>query len=258
MNTYLSRINLPTVDSTNTFVREMLAEESSGSVVSASSLPGFTLVVADNQTAGRGQKGNTWETEKGKNLIFSLLCHPDMVKASEQFVLLQCRAIAVRDALAKVADGVKVKWPNDIYWDDLKISGTLSECEINSSGVKSCIIGSGINVNQREFVSDAPNPVSLSQIMRRTVPLKKVFEAVLAKFEHYLAIVNAGEYAKLKEEYMGVLYRRYGSYGYIDGDGEFYARIEDVGQNGHIMLRRDDGMLSEYEFKEVKFKLKQR
>ena len=94
--------------------------------------------------------------------------------------------------------------------------------------------------------------------MRRTVPLKKVFEAVLAKFEHYLAIVNAGEYAKLKEEYMGVLYRRYGSYGYIDGAGEFYARIEDVGQNGHIMLRRDDGMLSEYEFKEVKFKLKQR
>ena len=65
MNTYLSRINLPTVDSTNTFVREMLAEESSGSVVSASSLPGFTLVVADNQTAGRGQKGNTCETKKG-------------------------------------------------------------------------------------------------------------------------------------------------------------------------------------------------
>ena len=87
MNTYLSRINLPTVDSTNTFVREMLAEESSGSVVSASSLPGFTLVVADNQTAGRGQKGNTWETEKGKNLIFSLLCHPDMVKASPASLL---------------------------------------------------------------------------------------------------------------------------------------------------------------------------
>ena len=70
----ISRINLTTVDSTNIFIREMLAEEASGEVSSASNLPGFTLVVADDQTAGRGQKGNSWETEKGKNLIFSLLC----------------------------------------------------------------------------------------------------------------------------------------------------------------------------------------
>ena len=70
----ISRINLSSVDSTNSFVREMLAEEGTGSVVSASSLPGFTLVVADDQTKGRGQQGNAWETERGKNLIFSLLC----------------------------------------------------------------------------------------------------------------------------------------------------------------------------------------
>ena len=267
-------IELDSVDSTNRYLHDYDGEE--GELM--------TVVVSRNQTAGRGHGDNKWESEDGKNLTFSVKVHPENLPANSQYVMLEAMALAIRSALdaevksvrswsmledydfmfgRSVASGTDcrgftIKWPNDIYWDDLKISGTLSECEINSSGVKSCIIGSGINVNQREFVSDAPNPVSLSQIMRRTVPLKKVFEAVLAKFEHYLAIVNAGEYAKLKEEYMGVLYRRYGSYGYIDGDGEFYARIEDVGPNGHIMLRRDDGMLSEYEFKEVKFKLKQR
>ena len=124
---------------------------------------------------------------------------------------------------------------------------------MNSRGVKSCIIGTGININQREFLSDAPNPISLSQIMRRSIPLRKVFNAVIENFEHYLAMVNEGKYDLLKREYMEVLYRRNGSYGYSDNDGEFYARIEDVTQNGHLLLRRDNGTLSEYEFKEVSF-----
>ena len=224
-------IELDSVDSTNRYLHDYDGEE--GELM--------TVVVSRNQTAGRGHGDNKWESEDGKNLTFSVKVHPENLPANSQYVMLEAMALAIRSALdaevksvrswsmledydfmfgRSVASGTDcrgftIKWPNDIYWDDLKISGTLSECEINSSGVKSCIIGSGINV-------------------------------------------NAGEYAKLKEEYMGVLYRRYGSYGYIDGDGEFYARIEDVGQNGHIMLRRDDGKLSEYEFKEVKFKLKQR
>ena len=214
-------IELDSVDSTNRYLHDYDGEE--GELM--------TVVVSRNQTAGRGHGDNKWESEDGKNLTFSVKVHPENLPANSQYVMLEAMALAIRSALdaevksvrswsmledydfmfgRSVASGTDcrgftIKWPNDIYWDDLKISGTLSECEINSSGVKSCIIGSGINVNQREFVSDAPNPVSLSQIMRRTVPLKKVFEAVLAKFEHYLAIVNAGEYAKLKEEYMGVL-----------------------------------------------------
>ena len=96
----VSRINLPTVDSTNNFIREMLAEEGTGNVVSVQSLPGFTLVVADDQTRGRGQQGNSWETEKGKNLTFSLLCHPDFICATRQFVLSQCMAVAVQEALS--------------------------------------------------------------------------------------------------------------------------------------------------------------
>lgn len=262
-------IELEEVDSTNNFLHSYDGEE--GELM--------TVAICDKQTAGRGNGTNTWESEEGKNLTFSVKFYPVGVPASSQYVLLEAMALAVRKALAKEVETVRswsmledydfmfgrsvasgtdcrgftIKWPNDIYWDDRKISGTLSECEVNSKGVKSCIIGTGININQREFLSDAPNPISLSQIMRRSIPLKRVFNCVLELFVHYLSMVNEGQYAELKEEYMGVLYRRNGSYGYADGSGEFYARIEDVLQNGHLMLRRDDCTLSEYEFKEVKF-----
>lgn len=262
-------IELDEVDSTNRFLHDYDGEE--GQLM--------TVAIARRQSAGRGQGKNQWESEEGKNLTFSVKFRPEGVPANSQYVLLEAMALAVREALAKEVDtvrswhmledydfmfgrsvasgtdcrGLTVKWPNDIYWDDLKISGTLSECEVSSKGVKSCIIGTGINVNQREFVSDAPNPVSLAQVLRRTVPLKKVFRSVMESFEKYLAMVNGGEYDQLKKEYMSVLYRRNGSYGYRDAKGDFYARIEDVDRNGHLLLRRDDGTLSEYEFKEVEF-----
>lgn len=263
-------IELDSVDSTNRYLHDYDGEE--GELM--------TVAVARYQTAGKGQGVNVWESEDGKNLTFSVKVHPAGMPANSQYVMLEAMALAVRAALdsevkkvrswsmledydfmfgRSVASGIDcrgftVKWPNDIYWDDLKISGTLSECEINSRGVKSCIIGTGINVNQREFRGDAPNPVSLSQIVRRDVPLKRVLDAVLSNFEHYLSVVNDGGYDRLKDEYMSVLYRRNGSYGYVDSKGEFYARIEDVDRNGHLILRRDDGTVSEYEFKEVKFK----
>lgn len=262
-------IELEEVDSTNRFLHDYDGEE--GELM--------TVAVARRQSAGRGQGENSWESEDGKNLTFSVKCRPVGVPANSQYVLLEAMALAVRETLAKEVETVRswsmledydfmfgrsvasgtdcrgftIKWPNDIYWDDLKISGTLSECEVSSKGVRSCIIGTGINVNQREFLSDAPNPISLSQIMRRNIPLKRVFSGVLDGFAGYLAMVNAGEYDELKREYMSVLYRRNGSYGYRDAEGDFYARIEDVDRNGHLLLRRDDGRLSEYEFKEVKF-----
>ena len=119
--------------------------------------------------------------------------------------------------------------------------------------MKSCIIGTGININQMQFLSDAPNPISLAQIMRREIPLKHILNAVLDAFSLYLDRVNNGDFESLHKEYMAVLYRRIGSYGYSDASGEFYARIEEVRPDGRLLLRRDDGTLSEYEFKEVKF-----
>ena len=249
----IARINLPVVDSTNLFVREMLKDESTCGVHSASALPGFTLVVADDQTAGRGQQGNSWETERGKNLTFSLLCHPDFLPASRQFLLSQCMALAVRDALAREVDGVEVKWPNDIYMGDKKISGTLIECDLLGKSIANCIIGVGININQTLFRSDAPNPTSLRLLTGRDHDREAVLAAIMQGFQTYYAWLAEGREEEVRQLYMQHLYRRTGMHRYSDVRGEFTAEIAEVEPTGHIRLRFANGQTVRYEFKEVRF-----
>ena len=118
----LTRINLPKVDSTNNFCKDMLSFRDA--------LVGITLVVADEQTAGRGQATNTWESGKGQNLTFSVVCHPNFVKPSEQFILSQCMAVALWRSISLIVDEARIKWPNDIYIGNKKVSGTLIECDL--------------------------------------------------------------------------------------------------------------------------------
>lgn len=251
--TTVSRINLPTVDSTNSFIREMLTEEGTGGVVSAASLPGFTLVVADDQTKGRGQQGNTWETERGKNLIFSLLCHPDFVLASHQFLLSQCMAVAIREALSQYVECVEVKWPNDIYVGDKKISGTLIECDLQGKSISNCIIGVGLNVNQLEFRSDAPNPTSLALLAGREYDREVVLASIMQHFQTYYAMLQEGREETVRQLYMKHLYRREGMHRYRDVRGEFMAEMAGVEPTGHLLLRFENGNVVRYELKEVQF-----
>ena len=141
-------------DSTNRWLREHLEVD---------------VVVADFQTAGRGCGTNQWEAERGKNLLFSLLLHPHDVQAKDQFRISMAVSIALREMLAQYADGFTVKWPNDIYWRDSKICGILIENRLQGSRIKDSIVGIGLNVNQTKFRSDAPNPVSLCQIVGHEV-----------------------------------------------------------------------------------------
>lgn len=249
----ISRINLTTVDSTNTFVREMLAEGATGQVVSASTLPGFTLVVADDQTRGRGQLGNTWETERGKNLTFSLLCHPTFVPAARQFLLSQCMAVALQQALARRVEGVTVKWPNDIYVDDKKISGTLIECDLQGKSISNCIIGVGLNVNQTEFRSDAPNPTSLRLLTGVEHDREALLSDILASFQNLYAVLCRGGEDEVRRRYMEHLYRREGFHRYRDVRGEFLAEVAEVEPTGHLRLRFETGQMVRYELKEVQF-----
>ena len=249
----ISRINLPTVDSTNSFVRAMLQEESTGHVMSANSLPGFTLVVADDQTRGRGQQGNSWETEKGKNLTFSLLCHPDFILASRQWLLSQCMAVAIQQTLSQYVEGVEVKWPNDIYVGDKKISGTLIECDLQGKHISNCIIGVGININQTVFRSDAPNPTSLQLLTGREHDREEVLSSLLQHFQHHYVLLQEGQEDTICQLYMQHLYRREGFHRYRDVRGEFMAEIADVEPTGHLRLRFEDGSVVRYELKEVQF-----
>lgn len=211
----------------------------------------MTVATAEYQSAGHGQGGNTWESEVGKNLLFSVMVRPKQLDVRRQFVMLEAGALAVRDALARYAGDMTVKWPNDVYWRDMKISGTLSECTVAGGCVGRCILGTGINVNQHVFPASVPNPVSLSGIVGRDVDRGEVLAAFLESFRTLLGMVDACEYDEVDRRYASSLYRREGFHAYRDKGGCFKAAIHRIEPDGRLVLRREDGSLSRYMFKEV-------
>mgnify|MGYP002623542332 CR=1 FL=1 len=204
------------------------------------------VVWTDFQTAGRGQGSNSWESERAKNLLFSILYHPMDIPANRQFTISMAISMAIVDALEEQIGDVSIKWPNDIYWRNAKICGILIENRLQGQTIKDSIIGVGLNVNQRKFQSDAPNPISLWQIHGHETDREALLQAILERFTYY----NNKE---LKQLYVGKLYRRKGFHPYCDKDGAFMAEFKDVEDDGHLILSRDDGRLSRYAFKEVQF-----
>ena len=219
----------------------------------------MTVVYADWQTAGRGQGSNKWESEAGKNLLFSILVCPTSIDITRQFVLSMAEALALKEAIDSVisqgCDGedVRLKWPNDIYWRDNKISGTLIETTLSGKTIKTCIFGTGIDVNQTVFRSEAPNPLSLCSIVGTQIDREALLESIVTCFERYYKMVVDHNYDRIADAYKAALYRRTGMHRYADRNGEFCAEIKDVALNGTLTLQTDTGETRHYAFKEVKF-----
>ena len=217
----------------------------------------MTVVYADWQTAGRGQGSNKWESEAGKNLLFSILVCPTSIDITRQFVLSMAGALAVKAALDKYTDGISLKWPNDIYWHDRKISGTLIETSVTARTLARCIYGIGLNVNQREFHSDAPNPVSLYNIIGVETPPEQLLDEILHHFDHFYTLAVSGQTDAIVSQYHAALYRREGTHPYMDtATGEqFSARIDHISADGRLHLTLSDGTMREYTLKGVRFVL---
>lgn len=236
-------INLEQTDSTNNFL-SCYPDGGDDEIV---------VATARYQTAGRGQGTSSWESEDGKNLLFSILVWPKGVSADRQFILSMAGALALKEALDAYAEGISLKWPNDVYWHDSKLSGTLIETVLSGKSVRRCIFGTGININQEVFRSDAPNPVSLRNITGNGHSTEKVLQKVMAAFEKYYQMIISGQHDKIIRAYHAALYRRVGMHRYRDCGGEFSATIEGVAPDGHLSLRDNDGLLRRYAFKEVAF-----
>lgn len=241
-------VRIKETDSTNRYVQTLAATHEDTAKL---------CVRTDYQTAGKGMGCNTWESERGKNLLFSLLVRPQNsnVPVKWQYLYSMCMALAVREAIDEMLGGVgnvRIKWPNDIYIDDRKVSGTLINLTLGGSGIKYIIIGTGVNVNQTLFRSDAPNPVSLQQVVGREFPIDGLLTSILAHFEHYYALLMGGNDDLIVAKYHEQLWRGVGYFPYVDVNGPFEAEIVSVGKDGILQLRRTDGTVSTYEFKEVK------
>jgi len=238
----LEYIALGTVDSTNTYLHNYKIGEPKR----------LTLAVAEFQTDGRGATGG-WESAEGENLTFSILTHPGMVPANQMFVLSEAIALAICDALNGVADGFQIKWPNDIYHGDGKVVGMLIENDLRGKEVSNCIMGVGVNVNQTRFCSDAPNPLSIAQIVGHRVNREAVLDSILDRFSFYYNKVEEGHFSEIHTEYLQHLYRKGADYRYEDEHGEFLATLIGVEPTGHLLLLDNNGVTRKYAFKEVKY-----
>lgn len=240
---------LEEVDSTNSYVS-----------LHASELDDMTMVIADRQTAGRGQRGNSWESEPGKNLTFTLLARPKNIRPCEQFSVSEAVALGVVDFLRSAGIPACVKWPNDIYVDNSKISGILIEHSITSTAIEHSRIGVGLNVNQQEFRSDAPNPISMAQIRGTLYDISRVAAAVGTRIEERLGQAYTAEgRAELHDEFKRKLWRGDGAahpFRRRDDGKTFAGVIKNVSESGPIeILDTETDCVYEFAFKEVEFVL---
>jgi len=227
--------------STNDLLRQMIREND---------LPEGFVVQTDFQTDGKGQTGNSWESAKGENLLFSMVLYPQNIHPTEQFLLSQLVSLGLKKTLDQYVDGITIKWPNDIYWNNKKIAGILIENVLQGKIIKHSILGIGLNVNQDTFKSDAPNPISLFQITKTKQNRTKLMDSIRLNINNLHKTLNKEEIYK---KYSEALFRRDGVFSFIEANKVFEAKILAVHPDGKLELETTEGEYCSYYFKEVSF-----
>lgn len=227
--------------STNALLWELFREKQ---------LPEGFIVQTDFQTAGKGQIGNSWESASGKNLLFSMALYPQQIPIEEMFIISQLVSLAIKKTLDDYTNDITIKWPNDIYWKDKKLGGILIENSLQGRKIKSVVIGIGLNINQKEFFSDAPNPVSLLQITRKRQKRKIILNSIC---ENILKLYNNLEHQKIRSQYVESLYRNNGFHPFQTENDTFRAKISSIHADGQLELETESGESRGFYFKEVQF-----
>ena len=241
--------------STSTLLREQYTE----------SLPHLYTIRTDFQTAGRGQAGNSWESEDGKNLLFSTILKYDSLLATEQWRISMLVTIALWEVLAMYLpkDKLSIKWPNDIYYGDKKLVGILIENSLLGKYVDYSIAGIGVNVNQTKWWSNAPNPISMKEITGEEYKVEKLLD-------QWIEAVNKWEKcttSELSATYIQHIYRRVGWHRYVEREvslqptaiasasteGAFLAEFVGITQQGELVLRKENKTEQTYHFKQIRF-----
>jgi len=212
-----------------------------------------TVFLAYEQTTGRGQAGNFWESEPGKNLTFSIVLYPDFLEIRRQFMLSKVVTLGVYTALNKYVDQLSIKWPNDIYAGNKKLGGILIENSVMSGSLQSSVVGIGLNVNQVHFCSPAPNPVSLKTLTNLHFDCELLLTEVLTGINWYYALLRNGGDMKIDKEFISALYLMNKSHLFRSDEEIFNGVITGVNEIGQLQIRKEDGRIAEFHFKEVEF-----
>ncbi len=236
-------IRLRSVDSTNAYARRLLGEDHP---------PEWTVVVAGEQTDGRGQHANRWISTPGENLTCSVVLRPSFMHAADQFRLAKAVCLALADTLDRHGVQARIKWPNDVYVNRRKIAGVLIQNAISGFTVNTAVVGVGLNVNQTKFPDFPVEPTSLQALTSTTHDLDDVLNQFLADFvRRYTRTREDG--TSIDRDYLSRLYR-YGTWARYRVDGvEFSGRIAGVDEGGWLQVEGNDGEIQTYRFKEIEY-----
>ncbi|MGN7203518.1 biotin--[acetyl-CoA-carboxylase] ligase [Pedobacter sp. SAFR-022] len=239
-------IKLTTVDSTNNYLKILVSK--------SEPLAEGTVIMADDQFAGRGQQNSTWIAAPGKNLTFSLLLHPLFLPINDQFKLNMVICNALKTALANfTGKNIVFKWPNDLYYNDQKLGGILIENLLAGNKYKSAIVGIGINVNQLEFSPLlAGKATSIAQILQEDVNLVQLLAEICSQIESGYLRLKSGAYADLQAQYLTGLYKYDEIAWYKQGDVVFEAKITGVTSSGQLVMEKEGKQL-QFNLKEIEF-----
>ncbi|RDC56768.1 biotin--[acetyl-CoA-carboxylase] ligase [Pedobacter chinensis] len=239
-------IKLKEVDSTNNFLKELVSK--------SEPLPEGTVIMADNQIAGRGQQGSVWQTQAGKNISTSVYLKPSFLPLNKQFYLNIAVSLAVSDTLSHfIPEGIKIKWPNDIYHLDRKLGGILIENILTGAFIKSSVIGIGLNINQKDFADNISHrATSVIQILQKEVQLDVIIQKLFVFMEKYYLILKSGNFSILQNIYLEKLYD-FGVTATYKQNGEvFEGIITGVDDTGKLLMNINGSQRS-FNFKEIEF-----
>jgi BirA family transcriptional regulator, biotin operon repressor / biotin---[acetyl-CoA-carboxylase] ligase len=232
---------VPECHSTNTLAHEL----------TSSSLLDGTVVITSNQTAGRGQRGNTWLVEPGMNLTFSLVLKPFFLAVSNQFFLNIFTSLAILDLLRdKLNAIVRIKWPNDLLAGGKKLCGILIENQILGQQVSKSVIGVGLNVNQQHF--SFPEATSMAAETGSLFDLNATFALLLACMEQRYLQLREGKQEQLRSEYLAHLYRMNEEHAFSTQSDRFTGRITGIDESGKLKVE-SGGETKSFGFQEIKF-----
>lgn len=214
------------------------------------------VILAEEQSGGRGQRGNHWESQPGCNLTFSLILTPTFLTVDQQFYLSKAVALAVADTLERFGINGSIKWPNDLYIGAKKTAGILIENDLMGPLIARSVVGIGLNVNQTQFSSGLPNPTSMGVECGSSLDRFEVFHTLYEALAKRYNALKEGQTKELDTAYLARLYQLNEERNYREGKtGEpFRGTIRSVRPSGELEVEHSsDGRLRRYLFKEIEY-----
>ncbi len=222
------QIRLDSVDSTNNYTATLISGNA----------PEGTVVITREQTAGRGQRANSWISEAGKNLMCTYLLRPKFLPISDQFILNKAIALATSKAVQHFVPelDVLIKWPNDIFLQNKKVAGILLETSLQGGHIVSCLAGIGINVNQQHFQENIGNPISLIEVLGKELNLDDLLDVLSENLEVIYLQLKAGKFEKIDSSYNNLLWKKEEMHTFYKEGIPFNAIVKCVDEQGCLRL----------------------